>query len=66
MFAKTCLILALLVAMPAWSQVSTTDGGVGLAMTDQMLTPAPVSGEAYPTTVGSEPGQIICAPDWSS
>jgi hypothetical protein len=40
--------------MPAWSQVSTTDGGVGLAMTDQMQTPPPVSGEAYSTAVGSE------------
>jgi hypothetical protein len=48
------LSLALLVAMRAWSQVSTTEGGVGLAMTDQMLTPAPVNGEAYPTTVGSD------------
>jgi len=54
MFAKICPILALLVAMPAWSQVSTTDGGVGLAMTDQMQTPAPVSGEAYSSATGSQ------------
>ena len=54
MFTRVFLSLALLVAMPAWSQVSTTDGGVGLAMTDQMQTPPPVSGEAYSTAVGSE------------
>jgi hypothetical protein len=54
MFTRVFLSLALLVAMPAWSQVSTTDGGVGLAMTDQMRTPPPVSGEAYSTATGSE------------
>ena len=54
MLTRVFLSLALLVAIPAWSQVSTTDGGVGLAMTDQMQTPPPVSGEAYPTRVGSE------------
>jgi hypothetical protein len=54
MFTRVFLSLALLVAMPAWSQVSTTDGGVGLAMTDQMRTPPPVNGEAYSTVTGSE------------
>ncbi len=54
MLTRVFLSIALLVAMSAWSQVSTTDGGIGLAMTDQMLTPPPVNDEAYPTAVGSE------------
>jgi hypothetical protein len=54
MFKQVCLILALVVSIPAWSQVSTADGGVGLGMTDQMATPPPVNGDAYPTSVGSE------------
>jgi hypothetical protein len=54
MFRRICLSFVLLVAMPAGSQVSTTDGGIGLAMTDQMRTPPPVNGDAYPTTGGSE------------
>jgi hypothetical protein len=53
MFRKTCLSLALFVSIPAWSQVSTTEG-VGLGMTDEMQTPAPVNGDSYPTSVGSE------------
>ena len=42
MFTKVCLSLALFVSIPAWSQVSTSEG-VGLGMTDEMQTPA--SGE---------------------
>ena len=53
MFTQVCLSLVLLVAIPAWSQVSTSEG-VGLGITDEMHTPPPVSGDAYPTAVGSE------------
>ena len=53
MFTRICLSLVVLVTMPAWSQVSTTQGGVGLGVTDQMLTPPPVSDQAYPTVVGT-------------
>jgi hypothetical protein len=49
MLTRVVLSLALLVAMRAWSQVSTSYGGVGLTMTDQMQTPPPVNGQAYPT-----------------
>lgn len=54
MRTRVFLSLALCVAAPAWSQVSTTNGGVGLTMTDEMQTPPPVSGQAYPSAVGAE------------
>jgi hypothetical protein len=54
MFTQACLGLVLLVSIPAWAQVSTSDGGIGLAMTDQMAVPPPVSGDASPTGGGSE------------
>ncbi len=54
MFKRVVLSLALYLAAPAWSQVSTTYGGVDLTTTDQMQTPAPVSGQAYPAAVGAE------------
>jgi hypothetical protein len=38
----------------ASAQVSTADGGVGLAMTDQMATPPPVQDNSYPTATASE------------
>jgi len=53
MFTKVCLSLSLLVSIPAWSQVSTSEG-VGLGITDEMQTPAPVNGDAYPTAVGAD------------
>jgi hypothetical protein len=66
-FNSTCLGLALLASLPAWSQagqrttpaaaatgtivnVSTGSG----SEPDRMLTPPPVSGEAYPIWLGSE------------
>ncbi len=54
MFTRVCLSLALLTAMPAWPQVDTNATGAGTNTADQtqMMTPAPVSGEAYPTAVG--------------
>ncbi len=54
MFTRVFLSLALLVALPAWSQVSTTDGGIGLAMTDQMRTPPLLSDSGYSTVAGSQ------------
>jgi hypothetical protein len=48
MFTRVCLSIALLVPMSAWSQVPFAAGGG-----DQMRTPPPVSGDAYPTEVGS-------------
>jgi hypothetical protein len=54
MYTRVVLSFALCVAAPAWSQVSTTDGGVGLAMTDEMQTPPPVSDRAYPSATGAE------------
>lgn len=53
MFTRVCLSFALFVSIPAWSQVSTSEG-VGLGITDEMLTPPPVNGDAYSTAVGSE------------
>ena len=38
MFPRVCLSLVLFVSIPAWSQVSTSEG-VGLGITDEMLTP---------------------------
>jgi hypothetical protein len=49
MFTRLYLSLALLLPVHAWSQVPFAAGGG-----DQMLTPPPVSGEAYPTTVGAD------------
>jgi hypothetical protein len=48
MLARAYFSLALFAAMPAWSQtVANTSGAL-------MLVPPPVSGQAYPTEVGSE------------
>jgi hypothetical protein len=54
MFKQFCLSLALLVSISAWAQISTSDGGIGLAMTDEMSVPPPVNGDSYPTATGSE------------
>jgi hypothetical protein len=54
MITRVFLSLALLVAIPAWPQVSTTDGGIGLAMTDQMQTPPPVNDGTSSTETGYE------------
>jgi hypothetical protein len=56
MFARVTLVFLLLAAKLSWPQVEPGGTG-GAAITDndtQMMTPPPVSGEAYPTTVGSE------------
>ncbi len=54
MLTRICLSLSLLVAMPVWSQVEPSATGPPLSSEDQMRTPPPVSGEAYPTATGSE------------
>lgn len=56
MLTRVCLSLALLVAMPVWSQVDTnaTEAATNPADEARMLTPPPVNGESYPTAVGSE------------
>ena len=53
MFTRVCLSLALLVAMPARSQVPIAEGPVART-DDQMRTPPPVSGTAYPTEIIAE------------
>lgn len=54
MLTRICLSFALLFAMPVWSQVEPDATGPPPASEDQMQTPPPVSGEAYPTATGSE------------
>jgi hypothetical protein len=61
MLTRFCLSLALFATMPAWSQVetSTTEVTTNSATTNSaseapMKTPPPVSGSAYPITVGAE------------
>ncbi len=56
MLMKICLGLALLGALPVWSQVEpSATGGAVIPDTDsQMATPPPVNGQAYPATVGAE------------
>jgi len=53
MLRRLCVTVALLVANPAWSQMNPTEAGTNTADQTQMLTPPPVSGEAYPTEVVS-------------
>ncbi len=56
MLVQVYLGIALLAAVPVWSQVAPSASG-GNSVTDdsaQMTTPPPVSGESYTTTVGSE------------
>jgi hypothetical protein len=56
MFTRICLGLALLWAKPLGSQVGSIpfEMPATSAGETQMMTPPPVSGETYPTTVGSE------------
>lgn len=56
MLKRVCLSLVLLAAVPACAQLESTPFEIPAAPADepQMLTPPPVSGEAYPTTVGSQ------------
>src|ERR1700678_1143244 len=52
MITRICLCLALLVAVPALCQVAP--GATGPPADDQMRTPPPVNGEAYPVATGDE------------
>jgi hypothetical protein len=56
MLIRTYLSLLLLAALPVWSQVAPSVTGHGIDSADDSLmqTPPPVSGQAYPITVGSE------------
>jgi hypothetical protein len=56
MLIRICLSLGLLVATQAWAQLESTPFEVPVPPTveSQMLTPPPVSNEAYPTMVGSQ------------
>jgi hypothetical protein len=69
MITKICLILALLTTVPLWSQTTGTGTGTGTGsnngttpdeepdnpvMNSGMLTPPPVSGQAYPVATGDE------------
>lgn len=57
MFARITLVLVLLMARASWSQVEPgATGGIEAPDNDAqlMMTPPPVSGEAYPNTIGSE------------
>jgi hypothetical protein len=53
MLSRICLGVALLAAMPAWSQVEPSATGPP-ATESEMQTPPPVSGQSYPTATGSE------------
>jgi hypothetical protein len=56
MKARVLFVMALLAAIPAWAQVepSATGGSATTDDTEEMMTPPPVSGESFPTEVGSE------------
>ena len=55
MLARIYLSLTLLTAMPAWSQMGmNATGGSSSGDEALMQVPPPVSGDAYPTAVGSE------------
>jgi hypothetical protein len=54
MLTRICLSLALLFTMPAWSQVEPDATGPPPDAADEMRTPPPVNGEAYPTATGAE------------
>ena len=54
MLTRACLILALLAAMHAWSQVAPAATGGTPVDETQMQIPPPISGEPLPTVTGSE------------
>ena len=54
MLTRICLGLALLAAMPAWSQVEPSATGPPPSSDEAMQAPPSVSGEAYPAETGSE------------
>jgi len=54
MLTRICLSLAMLVAVPVWSQVEPAATGSPPEAENVMQTPPPVNGEAYPTITGAE------------
>ena len=56
MLTRLCLSCALLMAVPAWSQVDTNSTAPASPVSDSapMLTPPSVSGQSYPTAPASE------------
>ena len=52
---RLCLTLALLIAAPLWAQTGSNGNEPAAPLIDtNMLTPPPVSGQSYPTALGSE------------
>ena len=52
---RLCLSLALLIVAPLWAQTDSNGNEPAAPLTDTtMLTPPPVSGQSYPTALGSE------------
>src|SRR5271163_2887441 len=55
MLTRACLTLALLVGAPLWAQTDPTGTTPASPVSDPtMLTPPPVTGQTYPTALGSE------------
>ncbi|HEY2471973.1 MAG TPA: hypothetical protein VGI45_29580 [Terracidiphilus sp.] len=55
MLKIACFCLAVAVTTPLWSQVEPSATGGDFTLDDsRMMTPPPVSGDAYPITVGAE------------
>jgi hypothetical protein len=54
MLARFCFSLALLVTMPAWSQVEPSATSTDPTSGEPMRKPPPVSGDAYPSATASE------------
>ena len=55
MLRIACFCLAIAAVTPLWSQVEPSASGGGSSLDDiQMKTPPPLSGQAYPATVGGE------------
>jgi hypothetical protein len=55
MLKFACLCIALAAAMPLWSQVEPSASGGGFDLDDShMMTPPPVSQDAYPVVIGTE------------
>lgn len=55
MLKFACFCVAIAMAVPAWSQVEPAATGGGFELDDlHMMTPPPVSNDAYPVVVGAE------------
>ena len=54
MLTRACLSLALLMGVPAWCQVYTNGADADTTNDTRMLTPPPVSGQAYPAAPAGE------------